>query len=340
MTPPNDSIPMEGEVQKWSDNDDKKLSAESGSWPVPALVARAGERGAYRFLEFFAAQIRNPNTRVAYFRDVCSFFVWCEKRRVRELSEIRSAHVASYIERLTKTHAAPSVKQHLAAIRMLFNWLVVGQIVEHNPAAVVRGPKHVVKKGKTPVLLGEEARKLLDSVKTETVIGLRDRAFIALLVYTFARVSAAVHMQVDDVYIQGRRLWVRLHEKGGKEHTLPCHHELEEYLEVYMEAVGVKGEKGTPLFRAVSKKTKQLTERGITRIEAYRMVKRRAIEAGILSPIGCHTFRATGITQYLKNGGKLEHAQQIAAHESPRTTKLYDRREDEVTLDEVERIVF
>jgi integrase/recombinase XerD len=96
----------------------------------------------------------------------------------------------------------------------------------------------------------------------------------------------------------------------------------------------------SPLFRAVSKKTKHLTGREITRIEAYRMVKRRARAAGILSPIGCHTFRATGITQYLKNGGKLEHAQQIAVHESPRTTKLYDRREDEVTLDEVEKIVF
>jgi site-specific recombinase XerD len=216
---------MGRELQILNDNEGVKLPAESGSWPVPAMVARTGERGAYRFLEFFAAQIRNPNTRVAYFRAVCSFFAWCQKRHVCELGDIRSAHVASYIERLIKTHAAPSVKQHLAAIRMLFNWLVVGQIVEHNPTAAVRGPKHVVKKGKTPVLLGEEARKLLDSIKTETVIGLRDRAFIALLVYTFARVSAAVHMQVDDVYIQGRRLWVRLHEKGGKEHTLPCHHE-------------------------------------------------------------------------------------------------------------------
>jgi site-specific recombinase XerD len=331
---------MEGELQIFNGNGDEKLPAEMRNVTLPAIVMAAGERGAYRFLEFFAAQIRNPNTRAAYFWNVCNFFAWCERRHVRELSGIRSAHVASYIERLTKTHAAPSVKQHLAAIRMLFNWLVVGQIVEHNPAAAVRGPKHVVKKGKTPVLLGEEARKLLDSIKTETIIGLRDRAFIGLLIYTFARVSAAVHIQVDDVYIQGRRLWVRLHEKGGKEHTLPCHHELEEYVEVYMEAAGIKGEKGTPLFRAVSKKTKQLTGREITRIEAYRLVKRRARSAGILSPIGCHTFRATGITQYLKNGGKLEHAQQIAAHESPRTTKLYDRRDDEVTLDEVERIVF
>src|SRR5207248_6774615 len=101
---------MGGEVQKWNGSGDKKLSAESGSWPVPAMVARAGERGAYRFLEFFAAQIRNPNTRATYFWNVCNFFTWCERRHVRELSGIRSAHVASYIERLSKTHAAPSVK--------------------------------------------------------------------------------------------------------------------------------------------------------------------------------------------------------------------------------------
>jgi site-specific recombinase XerD len=204
-------------VQIFNDNRDAQLPADVGLHVVPALVRAAGDRGAYRFLEFFAAHIRNPNTRAAYFRDVCAFFSWCEQRHVTDVSEIRSGHVAGYIERMTKTHAAPSVKQHLAAIRMLFNWLVVGQIVEHNPAAAVRGPKHIVKKGKTPVLLGEEARRLLDSITIESRIGLRDRALIALLIYTFARVSAAVHMKTDDVYVQGRRLWVRLHEKGGKE---------------------------------------------------------------------------------------------------------------------------
>ena len=118
-----------------------------------------------------------------------------------------------------------------------------------------------------------------------------------------------------------------------------CHHELEEYLQAYIDAVGMSGEKGTPLFRSAFGKIGRLTEKQMHRIDAFRMVKRRALEAAILSPIGCHTFRATGITQYMLNGGKLEHAQQIAAHESPRTTKLYDRTHDAVTLDEVERIL-
>jgi site-specific recombinase XerD len=330
---------MRKDLQVINGNGDKKLSAEVGNFTLPAIIARTGEKGAYRFLEFFAANIRNPNTRVAYYHNVCAFFASCEKRHVHELSDVRSHHVASYVERLGKTHAAPSIKQHLAAVRMLFDWLVVGQIVESNPASVVRGPKYAVKTGKTPVLLGEEARALLDSIKTNTVVGLRDRAFISLSIYTFARVSAMVNMKADDVYVQGRRMWVRLHEKGGKEHALPCHHELEEYMEAYMEAAGTKGEKNTPLFRSAIGKTGTLTKKPMHRIDALRMVKRRALAAGILSPIGCHTFRATGITQYLLNGGKLEHAQQIAAHESPRTTKLYDRTNDAVTLDEVERIL-
>ncbi len=317
----------------------KKLPLEIRAGSVPAIVLAAGPQGVYRFLEYFAADIRNPNTRLAYYRAVCAFFAWCQRKRLNNLSEIRTPHVAAYIELLGKVRSKPTVKQHLAAIRMLFNWLVVGQIVPLNPAAAVRGPKYVIKKGKTPVLLGEEARQLLDHITTETVVGLRDRALIALLVYTFARVSAAVAINVEDVYTQGKRLWVRLHEKGGKEHTLPCHHELEEYLDAYLTAVGIRDEKGTPLFRTAIGKTKRLSDRRLQRVEVYQMIKRRAHETGIKSPVSCHTFRATGITQYLLNSGSLEKAQMMAAHESPRTTKLYDRTKDEVTLDEVERII-
>jgi site-specific recombinase XerD len=330
---------MGEDLHIFNEDGGRQLSTEIGTKSLPAIVVAAGERGAYRFLEFFASNIRNPNTRAAYFYNVCDFFAWCQGRGVRELVEVRPHHVAGYIERMTKTHAPPTVKQHLAAIRMLFDWLVVGQIVPTNPAGSVRGPKYVVKQGKTPVLLGEEARRLLDSIKTDTVVGLRDRAFIALLVYTFARVSAAVNMNVEDVYVQGRRTWVRLHEKGGKEHALPCHHELEAYLDAYMAAAGVDGQKGAPLFRTAFGKTGKITPRRFDRQSAWYMMKRRAVEAGILSPIGCHTFRATGITAYLLNNGSLEKAQMMAAHESPRTTKLYDRTNDQISLDEVERIL-
>jgi integrase len=265
-------------------------------------------------------------------------------------SGIGPVHVAAYIEKLGKELSRPSVKLQLAAIRMLFDWLVTGQVIPVNPAHSVRGPRHSVKKGKTPVLTADEARVLLDSIAVERedkksgkitplVVGLRDRALIALMVYTFARVGAATGMNVEDWYFQGRRWWVRLHEKGGKRHEMPAHHNLEEYMAAYIEAAGIGGKKGTPLFCTAKGKTQQLTERGITQPEVYLMIRRRAGGAGIKTLIGCHTFRATGITAYLKNGGKLEVAQQMAAHESARTTGLYDRRGDEISLDEVERIV-
>jgi site-specific recombinase XerD len=229
------------------------------------------------------------------------------------------------------------VKQHLAAIRMLFDFLVTGQIVPMNPTASVRGPKHVVKKGKTPVLDADEARHLLDSIKTDSIIGLRDRAMIATMVFSFARVGAVVAMNVEDYFPQGRRYWFRLHEKGGKRHDVPAHHIAEEYMDAYLIAAGLGDGKTTPFFRTVQ--NDQLTENRMDRREVLAMIKRRALAAGLPANISCHTFRATGITTYMLNGGTLEKAQQIASHESPRTTKLYDRTSDEVSLDEIEKIV-
>jgi site-specific recombinase XerD len=271
---------------------------------------------------------------------VRSFFRWLEARGVTELGAIRTHHVSAYVEVLTRRYKAPTVKQHLAAIRMLFDWLIVGQVVGQNPAAAVRGPKHLVKKGKPPVLGGDEARQLLDSIDTSPVVGLRDRALIALLIYSFARISAALNMNVEDYYPQGKRWWVRLHEKGGKQHEMPAHHLLETYIDAYFTAAGVGGEKIFPLFRTLGGRgRKQLGVNRMTRQDARHMIVRRAREAGIVPQLGCHTFRATGITVYLLNGGLLEYAQQMAAHESARTTKLYDRRNDQVTLDQVARIV-
>ena len=237
-----------------------------------------------------------------------------------------------------KDFEKPTVKQHLAAIRMLFDWLVVGQVVATNPAHSVRGPKHVVKTGKTTVLTGEQARELLDSIDTSTLVGLRDRALISVMTFAFARIGAAVAMRVEDYYPKGKRWWVRLHEKGGKRHEMPAHHNLEAYLDAYIKAAGIGDDGKSPLFRSAAGRTDTLTEKPMNRVDAWRMIQRRAADLGMRVRIGCHTFRATGITAYLEAGGTLENAQAMAAHESPRTTKLYDRTGDEITLDEVERI--
>ena len=261
---------------------------------------------------------------------------WCEGHGLT-LPGIEPVHVAAYIEQLTRSKAAPTVKQHLAAIGMLFDWLTSGGIIAFNPAASVRGPKHVVKRGKTPVLTAGEARQLLDSIDTASLIGLRDRALIAVMVYSFARVGAALGMKVEDYYTEGRRGWFRLHEKGGKRHEVPAHHNAETYLDAYIEAAGIASDRKGPLFRSIDRERK-MTDRPIDPRNALDIIKRRAKAIGLPETICCHTFRATGITAYLENGGTIENAQAIANHESPKTTKLYDRTSDQITLDEVERI--
>jgi site-specific recombinase XerD len=317
--------------------ENRPVAATAGQ-VLPAIVVAAGARASRRYLEFFAVTIENSNTRAAYFHACRRFLAWCEHKRLDELVAIEPMHVAAYIRVLGRDFEKPTVKQHLAAIRMLFDWLVVVQVVAINPAHSVRGPKHAIKRGKTPVLTPEEARKLLDSIDVTTLVGKRDRAMIGVMTYSFSRVSAAAAMRVEDYYATGKRWWVRLHEKGGKRHEMPCHHNLEAYLDAYLEGAGLWDAKKSPLFRSARGRIDELTENPMHRVDVYRMIRRRARDAGLDAEICCHTFRATGITAYLDNGGTLENAQLMAAHESPRTTKLYDRTGDEITLDEVERI--
>jgi len=306
---------------------------------LPALIGSANDRAQLRFLEFFAVTIRNPHTRRAYARAVGEFLGWCDARGVVSIAAVQPLHVAAWIEELGREVSVPTVKQRLAGVRHLFDWLVTGQVVSVNPAASVRGPAHSVRRGKTPVLDPQEARALLDSIDVATPVGLRDRALIGLMVYSFARIGAALAMRVEDVFVQNRRLWVRLHEKGGKRHEMPCHHNLEEYLSAYLDGCELRDDRKGPLFRTIARGTGRLSATPLPQANAFQMVRRRAAAAGIATAIGNHSFRATGITAYLKNGGTLERAATMANHASTRTTQLYDRRSDDVTLDEVERVL-
>jgi site-specific recombinase XerD len=320
----------------------------------PAIIHTAGPNAGNRFAEYFTVHIQNPHTRRAYFRNAVAFLGWCERQGYRNLRSIKPMTVASYIEQLKESHAKPSIKQQLATIRMLFDWLVVGQVVEINPAHAVRGPKHIVTKGLTPVINAEETKRLLARIPVKlgekppegepdnrppSLIGLRDRALIASMFFTFARVGAVVAMDVEDYYVQGNRGWLRLQEKGGKQHDMPAHHTLEAYLDEYVKAAGIAEDRKGPLFRSAPGTGNTLTRNYLKTADVWRMIRRRAKLAGIKTEIGCHTFRATGITNYLDHDGTLEKAQQMASHASPRTTKLYDRTNDQITLDEVEKIM-
>jgi len=309
----------------------------ASSLVVPAIVAETHEDAAERFIEYFAATIRNPNTRAAYMNAVADFLRFEPVADLGSLAEIRSIHVSAYIESVGERFAPQTVKQRLAALRGLFDWLARHGVLEVNPAAPVRGPAYTIKRGKTPILTATEAKRLIESIETDSLVGLRDRALIAVMVYSFARVSAAVGMDAEDLVQTAGRSWLRLLEKGGKVHEMPVHHRLLEHLDAYIAVLGLADSK-TPLFRAALGRTGKLGAERLSRHDAYAMVRRRAIKAGVVEKIGNHSFRGTGITTYLENEGTLELAQEMANHASPRTTKLYDRRGDKITQDAVERI--
>lgn len=305
---------------------------------LPVLIASAGERANWRFLEFFTVNIRNKNTRAAYTVAARAFLDWCEEKGMSELADVKPIHVAAYIEQLQAKMKAPSVKQHLACIRMLFSWLVTGQIIPTSPAAEVRGPRYSIKKGSTTVMSSQETTAFLKSIDSSHIVGLRDRAFIAVMAYTFARVSAVVNLKVEDYFPLKKRWWLRLQEKGGKVNEMGCHHKLEQYLDEYIAAAGIAEDKKGPLFRAAIGRTRTLADRPISRVDAWYMVRRRARDAGIEGAICNHSFRAIGITDYMNNGGDITIAQRMAGHEDISTTRLYDRRNDDIDFGEIERV--
>jgi integrase/recombinase XerD len=276
----------ESQIAVW-----KEPRSLTGLAAKPPVVFLPNEKAQERFFGFFTANIRNKNTRRAYYKAACRFSEWCEGREMRELADVKPPHVAAYIEWLGlpdgRGLSKPSVKQHLAALRMLFDWLVIGHVIEHNPAHAVRGPKYSQKKGKTPVLDRDEARVLIGGIDTSSLTGLRDRALIGVMIYTFARVGAVLQMNVGDYFTEGRRGWVRLHEKGGKEYEAPCHHKLEAYLDEYIRAAGIASDKDGPLFRTTGRATG--TAHRMAQQEGYRMIERRARQAGIKTKIGNHS---------------------------------------------------
>ena len=266
---------------------------------------------------------------------------------MNDLAQVNPVLVGAYVEALGETLSKPSVKQHLAAIRILCDYLVTGGVLPFNPASSVRGPKYQIKIGKTPVLDDDQMDQLLASIDASTLHGLRDRALIAVMAFDFARIGAVVAMNVGDYFQQGKKWWSRLHEKGGKHYELPAHHRAEEYMDAYLEALRSAAApltKDTPLFRTGRGRSEELRTASsyrradkpksarLSENDALRMVKRLAKAAGPPSSTCNHSFRATCITNFRKNGGSSGKAAQLAAHESERTTRLYDRSDDPVTL--------
>ena len=343
-------VGMGNEIVKYNARGD--TVAEYNVGRPPAIVEAAGDAARFAYAEFFHAEIANENTHRAYRRAVNRFLAWCDAHGL-PLHQISPAHVGEYIRALrieprrtapdeTRSRPAskPTRKLHLAAIRQFFDRLVVRHVVILNPAASVRGPRHQVREGKTPAISPRQARAVLRRIDTQSVVGLRDRAIVATMIYTAARAGAVAKLRLGDFYTDGRQWFFRLDEKGGKVRDIPCRHDLEGYVQDYLRAAAIAGEDpAAPLFRTAQGRTRRLTRNGVSGKDVLRMAKRRFRDAGLpAARLTCHTFRATTITDLLSQGVPLEDVQHLAGHADPRTTRLYDRRRREVTRNIVERI--
>jgi site-specific recombinase XerD len=311
---------------------------DSPSERASALVAWGGERAAARTFEFLTAAIQNPNTRRAYHHATGRFMRWCLDRNIA-LGQVTGPIIAAYIEELGRTLAPLSVKQHLAAIKHWGDYLVTGHVLETNPAQSVRGPRYSQTTGKTPVLEREQARALLDSIDATTVVGARDKALIAVMLFSFARVGAVVKMKARDYRGAGTAsASLSLHEKGGKFHRVPAHHMAAAHLDVYVALAAFADTPNVPLWQSAPRHGGRLSGQPLSERAALDIVKRRCAAAGLPADICNHSFRATGITLHQDAGGDLEAARQIAGHSSIKTTQLYNRSGDKKRRAEVERV--
>jgi site-specific recombinase XerD len=312
----------------------RRRRADDRAGPPPPIVIAAGAGAEFAWDEFFKGQIANPHTRKNYAHAVRDFLGWCDHpNRQIPLVRITPGHVGDYLARLQL--ATPTKKLRLAALRKFFDVLVVRHVVILNPAASVRAERYSTVEGKTPEIGTKQARDLLRSIDASDLVGLRDRAIIAVLIYTAARVGAVAKLTLKSLRHDGTQYALRFSEKGGKAREIPVRHDLELILLGYIEAAGVT--EGS-LFRTAVRRTKQLTTKAMSGIDICRMMKRRLKAAGLPGQFSPHSFRVATVTDLLEQNVPLEDVQHLAGHADPRTTRLYDRRRRKVTRNIVERI--
>ncbi len=319
----------------------RALTASPDAAEPPAIVAQASANARFAYAEFFGDKIGNDYTRKAYRFAVHRFLLWCEDQGF-ELARIPPGSVGHYIRTLTTTEgkpaSKPTCKLHLAAIRKFFDVMVQRHAIVLNPAAAVRGPRVSNVTGKTPATDPASAGLLLRSIDVSNVVGLRDRAVIAIMMYTAARVGAVAKLRRRDFYTDGRQWYLRFDEKGGRQRDIPCRHDLQGYIQDYIDAIADSLDADEPLFRSVRGRTRQLAAWACQSKDIHRMVKRRLKATGLPTILTCHSFRATTATDLLEQGVPIEDVQELLGHADPRTTRLYDRRDRKVTRNIVERI--
>ena len=310
---------------------------KAGDWEtMPRLVEQAGGNAHFAWEEFFSAELPNPHTRRAYLHAVRQFLNWCDAHSL-ELRQISPGLVGTYYHE--QTTSIPTKKQHLSALRCFFDQMVLRHAVVLNPASSVRGERYQISEGKTPEITVDQARALLKSIRRCRVEDLRDRAIVATLIYTIARISAVAGLHTSSLVEDGGLPFLRLVEKGGKVRDIPVRADLNRYLTAYVAAAGrhLPALSG-PLFRRITRKTRMLRATPMTADDMRRMLKQRMKAIGLPAPLSPHSFRVGAITNLLAQGVPLEDVQVLAGHADPRTTRLYDRRQKKAMRTVVDKI--
>ena len=302
------------------------------------IVHRAGAAAVFAAEEFFFGTIRNEHTRRAYLHAVRRFLAWAEARGL-DLPQIAPRDVGQYLDSLGKTTSIATRKQHLAALRHFFDGMVTRHAIILNPALSVRGERYAVVEGKTPEITVAHARTLLALIDTSHLVGLRDRALLAILIYTASRAGAVAQLKRGNLYRAGEQWMLHFDEKGGKSREIPVRHDLQLMIFEYLDAAGLRDmAKDVAMFQSAVRKEKRLSGSALHVNDVCRMMKRRLRDAGLPEQLSPHSFRVTTITDLLEQGVPLEDVQRLAGHADPRTTRLYDRRDRKITRNVVERI--
>lgn len=290
---------------------------------------------AEALLDSVLAKLRNRNTRAAYLFGWRNFFDWCAQNGL-SLDGVRPRHVGLWLD--GHTGSAATARQHLASVRFLCQELLLRGFLDQNPALAVRGPRLDVEKGLTPVLKDEEVSRFLAGIGSRRLIDKRDYALFSVLVYTFCRVSALTRLRVEDYRGRAGSPCLRFREKRGKVFELPLHPRAQAAVDAWLAAATLERFPDRPLFPAFEADRETLSERPLDRSSVWVRVKRRLVDAGLEARYRCHSFRATGITLFLANGGELRVAGRIARHRQITTTQRYDRTEDAVLAQELDRV--
>lgn len=307
---------------------------------LPEIIARAGPNAVFATQEFFFGTIRNEHTRRAYQHAVKLFLSWIGKHGGGELANIAPWQVGKYLEEMADAGTSIATRNmRLSALRHFFDGMVMRHAMVLNPALSVRGERYSAIEGKTPEIPIDQARRLLASIDASHIVGLRDRAILAMLIYTGSRRGAVAKLKRGNFYNAGQQWMIHFGEKGGKSREIPVRADLQELVLAYIDAAGLQEvPKDTPLFQSALKRQRVLTGKAITGDDIYRMMKRRLKDFEMPLLYSPHSFRVTTITDLLDQNVPREDVQHLAGHADPRTTNLYDRRKRKISRNIVERI--